>query len=117
MTSNGKLPFEDSEYKGRLEKVRSLMSRLGLDALLIHSPENTYYLTGLRSLGYSIYQALMVTPTAEPVFVTRSWEAASSVPGTSNIRSTIGYADVQDPLPLVQQLLAERGIANGRIGV
>src|SRR4051794_20047473 len=109
MINEARLPFEAGEYRDRLEKLRTRMASLKLDALLIHSPENTYYLTGLRSLGYSIYQALLVTSAGEPTFVTRSWEAKSGVPGTSNVRRTVGYADAADPVPLVRDLLFQRG--------
>lgn len=112
-----RLPFPDSEYRARLTRVRDTVARLGLDALLIHSPENTYYLTGLRSLGYSIYQTLLVPLSGEPAFVTRAWEAMTGVPGTSNIRHAAGYRDTENPLALVQSLLAERGLGKATIGI
>lgn len=113
----GSLPFPPAEYRARLARVRERAARRGVDALLIHSPENTYYLTGFRTLGYSIYQALLVSLSGEPAFVTRTYEATSSVPGTSNLRQAIGYDDTENPLEVVRSLLAERGLGRATIGV
>lgn len=111
------LPFPSSEYQSRLVRVRDKATKLGVDALLVHSPENTYYLTGLRSLGYSVYQALLVPLSGELAFVTRKWEATSSVPGTSNMRVAIGYDDTENPLETVRSLLAERALGKAMIGI
>ncbi len=111
------LPFPPSEYRARLARVREKAARLGVDALLVHSPENTYYLTGLRGMGYSIYQALLIPQGGDLAFVTRTYEATSSVPGTSNLREALGYDDTENPLELVRSLLAKRGLRRAVIGI
>lgn len=111
------LPFPATEYRSRLARVREKAARLGVDALLIHSPENTYYLTGFRTLGYSIYQALLVPLSDEPAFVTRTYEATSSVPGTSNLKEVIGYDDAENPLEMVRSLLIKWGLGKALIGI
>jgi Xaa-Pro dipeptidase len=93
------------------------MRELELDVLLVHSPENFYYLTGLRSLGYSIYQALLIRPDGELDFVTREWEASSSVPGTSNIGNPIGYADASDPIEAITKAIGTRGLGQTSVGI
>jgi Xaa-Pro dipeptidase len=111
------LPFSTAEFRTRLSAVREKMARLGADTLLLHSPENTYYLTGFRTLGYSIYQALVVPVSGEPAFVTRKLEAGSSVPGTSNVRDAIGYDDTESPLDVLRGVLQDRGLLKGVIGI
>ena len=111
------LPFTEEEYRARLDRVRAGMAQLGVDALLIHSPENTFYLSGLRSLGYSVYQTLLVLPTDPLVFVTREWEALTSVPGTSLIKETRAYGDAHDPITVLVDLVHEKKLEKARIGI
>src|SRR5439155_1411608 len=40
------LPFSREEYRTRLMNVRQDIAARGLDGLLVHTPENIYYLTG-----------------------------------------------------------------------
>jgi len=70
-------PFEDSEYHLRLDRVRSLMRARNLDALLISSPENIFYLCGLSYQGYFAYQLLLVPCERQPVLITRAMEQAT----------------------------------------
>ncbi len=39
--------------------------------MLIHTPENLYYMTGYQTPGYYWYQTLVVPMDREPVYVTR----------------------------------------------
>ena len=52
-------PFPEEEYDARLKRVRQAMAERSLDGMLISSPENIYYLTGLNYLGYFAYQLLV----------------------------------------------------------
>ena len=65
-------PFHVNEYAVRLQSVRTRMVRAGMDLLIVTSPENICYLAGYESIGYFVQQALIVSPTAEPVFVIRA---------------------------------------------
>ena len=64
-------PFPEEEYDARLKRVRQAMAERSLDGMLISSPENIYYLTGLNYLGYFAYQLLVVPLTGAPALVTR----------------------------------------------
>ncbi|MBW3096257.1 M24 family metallopeptidase [Pseudohoeflea coraliihabitans] len=52
--------FDHSEFHQRIERVQSAMADSGLDVLLLHSPENIYYLTGYQTSGYFAYQVAFV---------------------------------------------------------
>ena len=52
--------FASGEYESRIRKVREGMEINGLDVLVIHSPENIYYLSGYQTPGYYWYQALIL---------------------------------------------------------
>lgn len=90
--------FPSAEYQTRLERTRESMAERGLDALLISSPENIYYLCGLDHMGYFAFQALVVPREGEPLLVTRAMERAivrDQVPGVTHV----GYSDGVPPLP------------------
>jgi len=91
-------PFTEREYADRLQRIRKAMAGRGLDGMLISSPENIYYLTGLSYLGYFAYQLLVVPLEGEPALVTRAMELATirdKVPGVRHAT----YSDGVAPLP------------------
>lgn len=90
--------FSDEEYANRIREVRNRMSQKGIDACLISSPENVYYLTGLDHQGYFAFQLLVVTPEGAPVFISRAMEQATVRDQIPNVRH-VGYSDGIAPLP------------------
>ncbi len=90
--------FSAEEYEGRLARTRAAMERAGLDACLISSPENVYYLTGLDHQGYFAYQMLVVPLEGEPTLITRAMERAIVRDQVPNVRH-VGYSDGHRPIP------------------
>ena len=45
------------------------MEEKGVDGLMIHSPENIYYLTGYHSVGYFTYTALILTSKGATIVI------------------------------------------------
>lgn len=84
--------FPPEEFAGRRQRVRERMSERGFDALLIASPENIYYLTGLDHMGYFAYQMLVLPADGEPVLITRAMERATVRDMVPEIRH-VGYSD------------------------
>ena len=107
--------FADDEFERRLAGTRALMAEKGLDALICFAPENLYYLTGHDTPGYYWYQACIVTHNHLPVNVIRKLEATNTL-GRSWSRLVVEYEDIQDPVDATLFLLAELGVAQGRIG-
>lgn len=90
--------FPQKEYQTRLERTRGAMDERGLDAVLVSSPENIYYLCGLDHMGYFAYQVLVVPREGRPLLVTRAMEKAivrDQVPDVDHV----GYSDGVPPLP------------------
>ncbi|GAB4516489.1 MAG: ectoine hydrolase DoeA [Amphiplicatus sp.] len=90
--------FPKEEYAVRLERVRKAIAERGLDAMLVSSPENICYLTGLSYLGYFAYQLLLVPLEGEPSLITRAMEQAiirDKVPDVRHVK----YSDGVAPLP------------------
>lgn len=94
--------FDDAEYQRRRDSVRAAMAKRGLDACLIASPENIYYLTGLDHMGYFAYQTLIFPCHGQPILITRAMERATvrdQVPDVLHI----GYSDGTEPEPEAAQ--------------
>ena len=96
--------FSESEYAARLAAVRAAMRKVGLDALLVTSPENIYYLSGYQSLGYLAFQALAVALTGSPALLIRELERANAE-SSSIFPGILCYRDQDDPILLAAKLL------------
>jgi Xaa-Pro dipeptidase len=91
-------PFDAAEYAERLTRVRTAMAARGLDGMLISSPENICYLTGLNYLGFFAYQLLVVPRDGTPILVTRAMEHATIRDKVPDVRH-FPYSDGVEPLP------------------
>ena len=90
--------FADEEYETRRRLVRETMSQRGLDAVLVSSPENIYYLTGLDSMGYFACQLLIFPLKGEPILITRAMERATVLDQVPDVVHR-GYSDGSEPPP------------------
>lgn len=70
-------PFTDEELGRRLETVRHAMSARGLDMILLSTPENIFYLTGLDHWGYFAPHLLVVPSDGDMLLITRQMERVS----------------------------------------
>lgn len=68
------------------------------DALLVASPENIYYLSGLDHMGYFAYQGLIVPLDDTPILITRAMEKVIVQDQVGHLRH-VGYSDGVPPLP------------------
>jgi Xaa-Pro aminopeptidase len=66
--------FSRREYRRRLEATWEEMTRRGLDALLLFSPGNIYYLAGMDSEDWVDLQCLIVPTHADPLLVILDFE-------------------------------------------
>lgn len=91
-------PFLPDEYADRLRRVRHRMAERGLDGLLISTPENICYLTGLDYQGYFAYQMLLVPLDGVPSLITRAMEHAIVRDKVPDVRHC-PYSDGIEPPP------------------
>lgn len=108
--------FPAEEYERRLEAVRASMDARGLDALLLVSPENIYYLIGLSHQGYFAFTMLMVPRDGPLVVVTRSMERLTVAQQAPDVEH-VGFDDDDQPAEAAIRVLRGRGLAKGRLGV
>ncbi|MCF8061174.1 MAG: Xaa-Pro peptidase family protein [Deltaproteobacteria bacterium] len=108
--------FEKAEYDARLRAVRESMLDLDLDACLISVPENIYYLAGVNHWGFFAYHMLIVTPRDEMILIARAMERVTMDLQLVNTRF-VGFEDLDDPSRITLDVLKERGLDRGRLGV
>jgi Xaa-Pro dipeptidase len=73
MTGN-RQAFSTAEFRGRIQRVQGAMEAFGVDLLLIHAPENIYYLTGYQTSGYFAYQVALLGKSGDPELLCRFLE-------------------------------------------
>jgi Xaa-Pro dipeptidase len=111
-----RVPFTVKEFESRLEKVRRRMADKEMDILLLHAPENIYYLSGYHTTGFYMFQMLVVPLVEEPFIITRLIER-TNVDGFSWLKKSIAYNDEIEPVAFTVKQLHKRGLARGRIGM
>jgi ectoine hydrolase len=118
------VPFPESEYAERIEKVRRSAATKGLDTLVVTDPKNICYLTGYDAYSYYVPQAyLLPVSSEEPVLVLRRQDVACALWRTHlNDDNIIGYGEEfvngdDHPMRFVGELIRTRGWAKGIVGV
>lgn len=110
------LPFSVDEYRARVSKVQHEMAKRGIDVLMINTPENNFYLSGYRTIGYYSFMALFVPAEGDPVHLTRFIEK-SVLQGTSWVPNLETYPDTEHYLDATVRVMRERGWDRVRVGV
>ncbi len=113
------LRFPEAEHRARLARSRALMAERGLDALLVFAQESHFYLTGFDTAGYVFFQAGLVTADdGATVLLTRTPDRRQAEVASiyDEVRIWLNAEDA-DPARDLRDILAERGLAGGRIGV
>lgn len=112
-----RMPFTEAEFKGRLRKVQEELKTKGLDVMLIHTPENIFYLTGHHSAGYYMYTCLVVHPTKDPVLVVRYGEVGNAlIYSFLNEDNLCIYDDTDDPVEKTEEAVKRLEAAPRKIG-
>ena len=89
--------FEVAEYRRRLERVHRSMASRSLDALVLFSPHNVFYLSGMDTENLSDYQCLLVPAGGDPILVTSHFEEARAANSCWH-RGQVFYGPYEDPL-------------------
>ena len=125
-TSNRVQPFTAAEYEERLTRVRTTMTDRGLDGMLVSSPDNICYLTGLSYHGYFAYQLLVVPQTGKPCLITRAMEGPTIHDEVPNVRhcpysdsagsSSQVSAQYVEPVRVTVETITSTGLSSARLG-
>jgi len=109
-------PFSSAEIARRLRRVRAELELKGLEAAIIASPENVFYLTGLDHWGYFAPHLLLVPLESEPVLVTRAMERVS-VEKQVKAAQFRGHPDSETAADMMARVLHEMKLAGRAIGL
>ncbi|MFW6204555.1 MAG: M24 family metallopeptidase [Actinomycetota bacterium] len=108
--------FSAEEYAQRTSAVRKNMAERELDALLLVSPENIYYLVGLSHQGYFAFTLLLFPFEGVPRVVTRSMERVTLMQQAPDVEH-VGFDDHVEPGEAVAGALRDAGFSHARVGV
>ncbi len=109
-------PFSSAELESRIDTVRAEMDQRDLDAILVNSPENIYYLIGLSHQGYFAFTMLLLPRDGELVLVARNMESHTISHQAPKVRH-LGYEDDEEAGSFCASAIRQRGLAGGRIGL
>lgn len=119
------LPFERDEFAARLNAVRKVMERRGLDLLIVTDVANQHYLTAYD--GWSFYTPqVVVVPIEddEPVWIGRAMDAAGGkLTAWMKEANIVGFPEThvqhadRHPMDWIGAWLRERGWGNRRTGI
>lgn len=107
--------FTPEEYEARVADVRARMEAYQLDALLLTSPENIYYLVGLSHQGYFAFTLLVFPLEGQPILVTRSMERVTVTEQAPHVEH-VGFAEHEQPSVAVCRAVEWAGLDRGRLG-
>ena len=118
------LKFPRAEYAARLEKLRGLMDRHGLDAVVVTNHQNVNYFAGITSIlagipgGYGTVRPLIVVlpRNLEPTVVVQFTDEGNAKANSwiSDVRSWVDLPFHPRPL---ESVLREKELADGKIGM
>tara|TARA_Y100001968_G_C19318312_1_gene697904 strand:- start:102 stop:1196 length:1095 start_codon:yes stop_codon:yes gene_type:complete len=92
------------------------MREQNLDGLIVSTPENIYYLTGLDHWGFFACHILIVPLEGELVIVARAMEGATVSNQVRNARFE-GHADTQDTGKFFASIIKAEGLSGSRLGL
>ena len=116
--TGGITPITSTERRARLDRARRLMAENRLAAIMLEGGSSMFYFTGVR-WGLSERPFVTVIPAkGELAWVAPGFEAARAreliEPGGRDLRT---WQEDESPYRLVAQILKDRGIATGSVGV
>jgi Xaa-Pro dipeptidase len=109
-------PFDANEIRQRIAALRTRLQAADLEAAVIASPENVFYLTGLDHWGYFAPHLLIVPASGTPVLVTRSMERVS-VEKQVTTALFRGHSDSETAADEAGKVLSDLKLATKRLGL
>src|SRR5438034_1047737 len=74
--------FDEAEFESRRQRVRAVLRERDLNAILVSSPENVYYLEGLNHYECFVETILILTHVAQQLLSDRAAGAAIAAAGS-----------------------------------
>jgi Xaa-Pro dipeptidase len=115
--TEGVPPISLEERKARVARARELMSREGLDALVLGPGSSLVYFTGARwGLSERFFGAVL-TREGDPAWVTPAFEKARALEQIRIGSDVRAWEEHESPCALVAAILSDRKAKAGRVGI
>ena len=115
--TDGIVPITIADRRARIDKAKRLMADNRIDAILLEGGSSMFYFTGVR-WGLSERPFVTVIPAkGEPAWVSPGFEeqrARELIKFGEDVRT---WQEDESPYRLVAQILKDRGITTGRVGI
>ena len=112
------LPFPVATFHDRAARVRRTMVEQGLDALIVTSPENIYYLSAYHTPAYDNLQALFVPSEGDLALVNVFHESECLVPARAWVEKRLAYrTGGMSFVDCLRDLIGEAQLTRGRLGI
>ncbi|MEP6922235.1 MAG: Xaa-Pro peptidase family protein [bacterium] len=115
--TDGIAPITLEERRGRLEKARRLMRANRIDAMFLEPGSSMYYFTGMRWGTSERTFGLVIPARGEIAWVCPKFEeqrARELIKVGDDVRT---WEEDESPYQRVAQILKDRGLRSGRVGV
>ena len=113
---NEHAPFPKDELDRRINRVTEALAEQDLDGVVIASPENIYYLTGMDHWGFFAAHVLVVNRDGEMALTCRAMEKITFDNQVRNARF-YGHQDHEELSEYVAQAITDLGLSDGRVAI
>lgn len=113
---NEHAPFPKDELDRRINRVTEALAEQDLDGVVIASPENIYYLTGMDHWGFFAAHVLVVNRDGEMALTCRAMEKITFDNQVRNARF-YGHQDHEELSEYVAQAITDLGLSGGRVAI
>ena len=113
----GVVPITDDERRARIAKAQRLMAQHKIDAIYIEPGSSMFYFTGMRWSNSERMFALVIPQRGELAWVCPAFEEERARELTRFGKDVRTWEEDESPYRRVAQILRDRGIRAGRIGM
>ena len=115
--TDGTEPITVDEHRARLERAQALLAESGMDALVLGPGSSLTYFTGTRWHLSERFFGLVLTRSGEPAWVTPAFERDRALERIGVGDDVRAWEEDASPYGLLAQILKDRGVATGRVGI
>jgi Xaa-Pro dipeptidase len=112
------LAFSEAEYRTRVEKLRSLMEKKGIEALLVTEVQNVCYLTGFDTFVPNNFACLVLPLAGDPTLQVAEFEIPGALLNSwvKDVRAT-RFNDPDATVAEFSAILGQHGLDGKRVGL
>jgi len=111
--------FTPQEFASRKTRVRAAIAEAGLDWMILFHPVSIHWLTGSDAKSYQAFQCLIVSASEAPMTMVMRDSERPEIEDDTLADRVVGWGgcEPEDPLAVFARVVADLGLANGRVGI